>query len=520
MDDHAASPHEKRAAKTRHDQAIDQLALLMQGDEKAARSDFYTYRYLATEGFLPGYNFPRLPVMAYVPKVDARGKQAWLQRPRFLALAEFGPKSLVYHEGRAFRVVRAMLSASHQDGGTAETKLSTESCKVCGACGAGHFTDRSTCHACQAPLTSELINQIYRIENVATWPAERITANDEERQRQGFDLQTTFEWALRDGQIDAREALVEDAEGPVLRISYGAGARITRINKGLRRRKDKTELGFWIDPVSGYWKAAPDEEEHGDPGIARPQPIVPCVRDHKNALLILPIAGLEAGSMSTLQHALVRGLESTFQLEQGEILAEPVPSRDDRRGFLLYEATEGGAGVLSRLVSEPGALAGAAATALTIMHFRPGPTGFASTPEALAQDDTAACVAGCYRCLLSYYNQPEHPLINRRDRAALVVLLRLAVAETRLREPAGPAGSTGGDTWLDAVANAGLPGPDGEDAVTPQWRSTYVAAALPGASDEAVRALEDQGFDVVLVGDRASWSDAISALARALGVTR
>ena len=27
-------------------------------------SDFYPYRYLASEGFLPGYNFPALPVRA------------------------------------------------------------------------------------------------------------------------------------------------------------------------------------------------------------------------------------------------------------------------------------------------------------------------------------------------------------------------------------------------------------------------------------------------------------------------
>ena len=30
-------------------------------------SDFYTYRYLASQGFLPGYNFPRLPLMAWIP---------------------------------------------------------------------------------------------------------------------------------------------------------------------------------------------------------------------------------------------------------------------------------------------------------------------------------------------------------------------------------------------------------------------------------------------------------------------
>ena len=47
-------------------QASDQISILEQG--KATNgSDFYSYRYLATEGFLPGYNFPRLPLYAFIP---------------------------------------------------------------------------------------------------------------------------------------------------------------------------------------------------------------------------------------------------------------------------------------------------------------------------------------------------------------------------------------------------------------------------------------------------------------------
>lgn len=115
MDNYSAPQAEKRAAQSRHAQAIDQLSLLQKGSSSTS-SDFYTYRYLATEGFLPGYNFPRLPLMAYVPATsDGRGRQTYLQRPRFLALAEFGPRSLIYHEGRAYRVVRALLSRPRRD---------------------------------------------------------------------------------------------------------------------------------------------------------------------------------------------------------------------------------------------------------------------------------------------------------------------------------------------------------------------------------------------------------------------
>ena len=92
-----------------------------------------------------------------------------------------------------------------------------------------------------------------------------------------------------------------------------------------------------------------------DPEIVldRKQRIVPIVQDNKNALLLqLPGPDVSEASMTTLQHALARGLEVVFQLEEGEILTEPVPSRERRCAILLFEATEGGAGVLGRLAGE------------------------------------------------------------------------------------------------------------------------------------------------------------------------
>ena len=100
----------KAQARRLRQEAESQLSLLCD-IQNIAQSDFYSYRYFASEGFLPGYNFPRLPLMAYIPATsDGRGRQAYLQRPRFLALSEFGPRSLVYHEKvDGVRVVRTWL---------------------------------------------------------------------------------------------------------------------------------------------------------------------------------------------------------------------------------------------------------------------------------------------------------------------------------------------------------------------------------------------------------------------------
>lgn len=541
MDDYSAPQNEKRAAQSRHAQAIDQLNLLQSDtrNSNSPSSDFNTYRYLATEGFLPGYNFPRLPLMAYIPATnDGRGRQTYLQRPRFLALSEFGPRSLVYHEGRAYRVVRAMLSLHQQTSATADVRLPTKTVRICKTCGAGHWTDDvSMCHACSAPLgDAEIVNHTYRIENVSTQPAERITANDEERQRQGFELQTTFELAVRDGRHDRRDGAICDEQGTVVRLVYGPGAAITRINKGLRRRADKTKLGFHIDPISGWWKESPDEgEDAGDPTASPKQPIVPIVRDHKNALLLQPSdAEFSQTTLTTLQHALLRGIEAVFQLEEGEILAEPMPQRDARTGFLFYEATEGGAGVLTRLVAEPERLAEVAKSALDIMHFDVS-NGLPAVATTLVDHPGTACVAACYRCVMSYFNQPDHEQLDRRDEGARKLLLRLAHgtlkgldAPATRRPTERTRVSAVGDlstAWCEYAHRRDLPSPDSEPleidgrAVTLVWRRHYVAALFaPGG--ELAGKLENKGFEVIVLGEsEAVWAGPTSALAKLLGRT-
>ncbi len=538
---HTARPEEKKAAKSRYLQGLDQMNLLKQGTNNLS-SDFYTYRYLATEGFLPGYNFPRLPLMAYVPASTdgSGGKQTFLQRPRFLALSEFGPRSLVYHEGRAYRVVRALLSLSGLDATTPNAELPTKSVRICKSCGAGHFTaDRSTCHGCGVSLgDADLVNHVYRIENVATQQAERITANDEERQRQGFELQTTFQWAEREGIVDVRKGVASDHDGDILRLGYGPGATITRINKGLRRRANKKQLGFRIDPISGYWAKNEDEDEEVlDPTKTARQWIVPSVEDRKNALLVQSAEpDLDEVTLVTLQHALLRGIEAVFQLEEGEILAEPMPTRDDRNGFLLYEATEGGAGVLTRLVSDTTIIQDVAREALDIMHFDVG-RELPATPASLVDQPGTNCVAACYRCLMSYFNQPDHEQLDRRDPKAREILLRLTrsftsgLMEEESPTVAAPSTAPAGLStaraapaplllrWLAEAEARGIPKPDprgAEEHGHVVWRDFFVAAVIEPADPVIVGRLADKGYQVHRFGGPATWPKIFEALAQAL----
>ena len=122
-------------------------------------------------------------------------------------------------------------------------------------CGAGHDGEPpEECHVCRHPLSgADITRELHRIENVGTRQVERITANDEERRRQGYDLQTTFSFH---GASGVKSRVVEDAMGAILSADFAPAALVRRINKGLRRRKDQSTIGFWIDPKSGYWASA------------------------------------------------------------------------------------------------------------------------------------------------------------------------------------------------------------------------------------------------------------------------
>ncbi len=542
MDNHSLTQKDRDMAKRRHAQALEQLDLLKQG-KSTLSSDFYTYRYLATEGFLPGYNFPRLPLMAYIPSAsEGRGRQTYLQRPRFLALSEFGPRSLVYHEGRAFQVDRVMLSIGQKDSAVADTRLSTKSVRICRACGAGHFrADDSNCHSCKLPLNdAEIVRDIYRVENVSTRQRERITANDEERRRQGFELQTIYEWSIRDNKVDVRRGESVLRDEVIAKLSYGATATITRINKGLRRRRDRTQFGFRIDPVSGYWAKNEDEEEDvPDPIGSLKQWIVPSVEDRKNALIIQPVLPSDATSLSsipTIQYALLRGIESLFQLEEGEVLAEPMPSRDNRTGFLLYEAAEGGAGVLTRLVSDPDCLAQVARKALNIMHFDVPDNLLPTNVDDMNDIQGEVCVAGCYKCLMSYFNQPDHDLIDRRDLLAKTFLLKLAQSTTRNLTNAEGTSIYENRTknehslknidlkWIKEADAYKIPAIDplplifGEINIAAVWRSHYVVAVFDILPVNIQKQLEDKGFVIIVFSNEITqWQDDFKKLAAIFG---
>jgi very-short-patch-repair endonuclease len=411
IDDMSREKKDRDNAKRLRSEAESQIELLTE-NKNIMQSDFYSYRYFASEGFLPGYSFPRLPLSAYIPGRRIKGnKDEFLSRPRFLAISEFGPQSIIYHEGSRYVINRVSLAVSENGEDIANARA-----KQCGVCGyyhpitQGDGVDR--CEYCHAML-QETLTSLFQLQNVSTKRRDRITSDEEERMRQGFELRTGIRFSqTHAGTPNVNSAEVLHEKSLLAELTYASSADIWRINLGWKRRANQDQKGFMLDLEKGYWakQTDDDDDETNDPLGSLKKMVIPYVRDTKNCLLFKPGIYLEEEQMASLQAALKAAIQIQYQLEDNELAAELLPDRYTPKLILFYEAAEGGAGVLRQLLEDPSALNAVARQALKLCHFNPE-SGEDLRHSPGAKED---CEAACYDCLMSYYNQMDHRLLDRQ----------------------------------------------------------------------------------------------------------
>jgi hypothetical protein len=139
------------------------------------------------------------------------------------------------------------------------------------------------------------------------------------------------------------------------------------------------------------------------------------------------------------------------------------------------------------------------------MHFENVENAIAAQdPSLLTTNSEARCVKGCYRCLLSYYNQPDHELIDRTDPDACRLLLRLAAATVELSESKAPR-PPGIGIWLQAIEGWRFPPPSSEPLVIDEvsiplvWRDHRVAAVPEDFPSGTRSKLESMAFTVFIL---------------------
>ena len=340
----------------------------------------------------------------------------------------------IYHEGARYRVYKVNLDFGSDDI-EATHELVTATMKRCPKCGYAHLEQGNNlaeiCDRCGAALdVSARIENLVQLQNVSLKLAQRITCDEEERQRFGYKLVMSYRFPEIGGnKQDRKDAEVFCNGTLIMRLSYGDATDLYRINLGWANQRGTQPPGFPLDLETGSWKTRhPDDDDDEEAATqGRLQRVVPYVRDAKNALVLrfeLPRSGPE---MAGLQAALKQAIQRYFQLEPRELSCEPMPSPQDRREILFYEASEGGAGILRQLVEDPAILPVLARRALEICHF---------DPDSLVDYGASRCGKACYECLLDYGNQPDHKDLDR-------LLIRNLLSELSHAEcrPAGGAGS-------------------------------------------------------------------------------
>ena len=129
--------------------------------------------------------------------------------------------------------------------------------KVCAGCGYGHDVKGGpvdNCENCGRALEpTDEIREMVRLQNLTGKRADRITSDEEERQRVGYEIRSTFRFATVNGEPDFRKAEVKVGDRLIATMRYGDAATIWRINIGWRKRRREHEHGFLLDVERGYW---------------------------------------------------------------------------------------------------------------------------------------------------------------------------------------------------------------------------------------------------------------------------
>ena len=297
---------------------------------------------------------------------------------------------------------------------------------------------------------------LLRLQTVFTRRRERISSDEEERRRSGFELEISYRFhdhGDRPGRIDAEAS----SDGSSLaHLTYGDSAMMRVANVGRRRRKDAADRGFWLDLNEGRWlseKAAADKTVDTDgmdaaEDVRHKAKVIPYVEDRRNILILRLSRQVDEMTATTLRFALERGAEAHFQLEDSELSSESLPDPAERARMLLTESAEGGAGALRRLVTEPDALAKIARQALEVAHFDPD-TGDDRDHAPGAHE---RCERACYDCLLAYGNQYAHSMINRHS----VRDLLLELSRSNTTPGAGGKSRDAQRDTLSALVDSGL----------------------------------------------------------------
>ncbi|MFP9192772.1 DEAD/DEAH box helicase [Natrialbaceae archaeon A-CW1-1] len=370
-------------------------------DMRSGAKRFYTYQYLRSQGFLPNYGFPRDSTT-----LTFTSREEDIQRDQTRAINEFAPGNHVYYAGERFAVRYARPR-------TEDAEPVTRHLRVCPDCEAILMGDTAqeaaACPSCEMPFDGTHPNpNAMELPDQHARPEEYITSDEEERRRQGYNINSYYE------RSDPQEYDL-GGDGLEARVTYEGSANIVIVNSGLRDSDDDfhgfalcMECNQWLTSVNQI-ESHIDEDDPDCYANASEEAIKREIElfsegQHDTVTLTTPLpSDVEPEQAEefyhTLKETVYQGILVAFDLDEEEIDTFVKPALGEH-GFItivIYETSEGGAGALHSLMDEA-RLQQVIREAQTVLHGDP---------------DDEGCERACYECLMSFYNQREHELFDR-----------------------------------------------------------------------------------------------------------
>ncbi len=374
---------------------------------RSGEKEFYTYRYLGTQGFLPNYGFPSSStVLSFYTSDDE------IQRDKVLAISEFAPGNSIYFKNNRYLVYFARPRTEKQR--PIREKLIV--CSECETALMGELANQaSACPRCGNSFVGLHPNpNAMQMPDMLATLQHRITSDEEERMRLGYVVTTHYEMG---DKIHKFSAISKD--GVTFEIEYEHNGKIITINKGTRKsQRDGQESGFTLCSACNKWLFGEDkindhineESSRHCPKNATEEDIIKNIilytdGTHDVATLNIPLPADIDQSLGedfyvTLKESILQGIQVTLNVDENEIdgMIIPNPAKENEFSIILYETAEGGIGAIQALTNQ-NRFNEIIKRTLELLHD--------------LDPDKDGCDRACYECLLNFYNQIEHEKIDR-----------------------------------------------------------------------------------------------------------
>ncbi len=361
--------------------------------------DWYIYRYLGSQGFLPGYAFP--PQATYLAFNDSEDE---IGRNPVIAISEYAPGNYIYYRGSSYKIIGARAQ-------TLNLMPSTQKVLICPECERVYLGDEETNRArcnCGQDLSLTHSKNGMAMCNMYARPDAKISSDEEERRRLGYDITPHF----RGGGYAQRYSMLAGGED-VGSMTLETNGKIFIMNHGQRLR-DGTVFPFELCTRCNRWLLSENEiEEHYSTAEqkgkcnsnANQEDILRdlgLTHEFQSDVLVMEVKLPEGGNpdafYTSLITAFARGIMIAFNLEESEIgyFLSKSPDPEVPYQMIIYETSLGGTGCLAALAIE---------TEFNRVVNR--------IREILHDFDDEGCEGACYQCLLSFYNQRHHHNLDR-----------------------------------------------------------------------------------------------------------